>query len=67
MEHMMMTQEEVVIPSKLMEKEQTQYHLGFMKYYLNPKGTPIYGGETAVGTYYEGATLLAVNKRYANR
>lgn len=37
----------------------------FMKYYLNPKGTPIYGGETAVGTYYEGATLLAVNKRYA--
>ena len=29
----------------------------FMKYYLNPKGTPIYGGETAVGTYYEGATL----------
>lgn len=37
----------------------------FMKYYLNPSGTPIYGGETAVGTYYNGATLSAVNKRYA--
>ena len=38
----------------------------FMKYYLNPAGTPIYGGETATGTYYEGATLTAVNKRYAS-
>ena len=37
----------------------------FVKYYLNPKETPIYGGETAAGTYYEGATLSAVNKRYA--
>ena len=37
----------------------------FMKYYLNPQGTPIYGGETATGTYFEGATLSAVNKRYA--
>lgn len=37
----------------------------FMKYYLNPPGTPIYGGEIATGTYYEGATLTAVNKRYA--
>ena len=37
----------------------------FVKYYLNPKGTPIYGGETASGTYYEGATLTAANKRYA--
>ena len=37
----------------------------FMKYYLNPKGTPIYGGETATGTYFEGATLSAVNQRYA--
>lgn len=37
----------------------------FVKYYLNPKGTPIYGGETAIGTYYEGSTLSAVNKRYA--
>lgn len=38
----------------------------FVKYYLNPKGTPIYGGETASGTYFEGATLTAVNKRYAS-
>ncbi len=38
----------------------------FVKYYLNPAGTPIYGGETATGTYYEGATLTAVNKRYAS-
>ena len=38
----------------------------FVKYYLNPKGTPIYGGETATGTYFEGATLTAVNKRYAS-
>ncbi len=37
----------------------------FVKYYLNPPGTPIYGGETAVGTYYEGSTVSAVNKRYA--
>lgn len=37
----------------------------FMKYYLNPAGTSIYGGEKAAGTYYEGATLTAVNKRYA--
>ena len=38
----------------------------FVKYYLNPKGTPIYGGETATGTYFEGATLTAVNTRYAS-
>lgn len=38
----------------------------FVKYYLNPAGTPIYGGETATGTYYEGATLTAINKRYAS-
>ena len=37
----------------------------FMKYYLNPEGTPIYGGENAVGTYYRGATLTAVNTCYA--
>ena len=37
----------------------------FVKYYLNPKGTSIYGGETAVGTYYNGTTLTAVNTRYA--
>ena len=38
----------------------------FVKYYLNPPGTPIYGGETATGTYFEGATLTAVNQRYAS-
>ncbi len=35
-----------------------------VKYYLNPKGTSIYGGEKAVGTYYNGATLNGVNTRY---
>ena len=38
----------------------------FVKYYLNPTGTPIYGGETATGTYFNGATLTAVNTRYAS-
>ncbi|MBO6243447.1 MAG: glucosaminidase domain-containing protein, partial [Clostridia bacterium] len=28
-----------------------------VKYYLNTKGTSIYGGEKAAGTYYNGATL----------
>lgn len=37
----------------------------FVKYYLNPKGTSIYGGETALGTYYNGPTLTGVNTRYA--
>lgn len=37
----------------------------FVKYYLNPKGTAIYNGEKAVGTYFKGATLTAVNKSYA--
>ena len=30
-----------------------------------PKGTAIYNGEKAVGTYFKGATLTAVNKSYA--
>ena len=38
----------------------------FVKYYLNPSGTSIYGGEKAVGTYYNGATLSGVNKKYAS-
>lgn len=38
----------------------------FVKYYLNPNGTSIYGGEKAVGTYYNGATLSGVNARYAS-
>lgn len=37
----------------------------FVKYYLNPKGTTIYGGEKALGTYYNGPTLTGINKRYA--
>ena len=36
-----------------------------VKYYLNPKGTSIYGGEIAEGTYYNGPTLTGVNTRYA--
>ena len=38
----------------------------FVKYYLNAKGTQIYGGEKAAGTYFNGATLSGVNKRYAS-
>lgn len=38
----------------------------FVKYYLNSKGTSIYGGETAVGTYYTSPTLTGVNKKYAS-
>ena len=36
-----------------------------VKYYLNPNGTAIYGGETANGKYYNGSTISAVNKKYA--
>ena len=36
-----------------------------VKYYLNPKGTAIYGGEKAVGIYYNGANLSGVNQKYA--
>lgn len=35
-----------------------------VKNYLNPSGTVIYEGETATGTYYNGATLSGVNTRY---
>lgn len=38
----------------------------FVKYYLNPSGTSIYGGEKAIGTYYNGATLTGVNTKYAS-
>lgn len=38
----------------------------FVKYYLNPAGTKIYDGNTAVGTYYNGPTLSGVNVRYAS-
>lgn len=37
-----------------------------VKYYLNPKGTNIYGGEKAVGTYYNGTTVSGVNTKYAS-
>lgn len=37
----------------------------FVKYYINPKGTSIYGGEVAVGTYYNGPTLSGINTKYA--
>ena len=38
----------------------------FVKYYLNPKGTSIYGGEKATGQYYTAPTLSGVNKKYAS-
>lgn len=37
----------------------------FVKYYINPKGTSIFEGEEAVGTYYNGSTLSGINTRYA--
>ena len=37
----------------------------FVKYYLNPKGTSIYGSETASGKYYTSPTLTGVNNKYA--
>ena len=37
----------------------------FVKYYLNPAGTSIYGGEKAEGTYYNGPTLKGINTKYA--
>ena len=36
-----------------------------VKYYLNPAGTSIYGGEKAIGSYYNGPTLTGVNIKYA--
>lgn len=37
----------------------------FVKYYLNSKGTSIYDGEKAEGTYYSSPTLTSINQRYA--
>ena len=37
-----------------------------VKYYLNPAGTKIYGGEVAAGTYYKGPNLTGVNTCYAS-
>ncbi len=36
-----------------------------VKYYLNPSGAAIYGGEIATGKYYNGNNLSGVNKKYA--
>ena len=36
------------------------------KYYLNEAGTEIYDGETAVASYYNGATVSGINVRYAS-
>ena len=36
------------------------------KYYINPAGTEISEGETAVASYYNGSTIKAVNVRYAS-
>lgn len=51
--------------------ESYQYGIDYVakvlvKYYINEKDTPIYDGETAVGTYYNGATVSGVNVRYAS-
>jgi len=37
----------------------------FVKYYLNPAGTKIYGDEIASGKYYNGNNLNSVNIKYA--
>jgi len=36
-----------------------------MKNYLNPKGIVLCNGETASGKYYNGNTLVGINKKYA--
>ena len=38
----------------------------FVKYYINPAGTPIYDGEVAKASYYNGPTLSGINVRYAS-
>ncbi len=37
-----------------------------IKYYLNSKGTEIYGGDVADGRYFEGYTIKSVNVHYAS-
>ena len=37
-----------------------------IKYYLNEKGTSIYGGDVADGRYYTGVTIKSANKYYAS-
>ena len=36
------------------------------KYYLNPAGTDIFDDNKAVGSFYNGSTIKAVNVRYAS-
>ena len=36
------------------------------KYYLNEAGTPIYEGETAMASFYNGPTVSGINVRYAS-
>ena len=37
-----------------------------VKYYINEEGTPIYDGEVAKASYYNGSTIEDVNQRYAS-
>lgn len=37
-----------------------------VKYYINEPGTEIYDGERAIGSYYNGSNVSAVNIRYAS-
>lgn len=37
-----------------------------VKYYINEEGTPIYDGETAKGSYYNGSTAADINIKYAS-
>ena len=37
-----------------------------VKYYINEAGTPIYDGEVAKGSYYNGSTVADVNEKYAS-
>jgi beta-N-acetylglucosaminidase len=36
------------------------------KYYINAPGTAIFDNQEAVGSYYNGSTIEAVNIRYAS-
>ena len=38
----------------------------FKKYYINPKGTLIYDGNVATGSFYSGTDLQSINRKYAS-
>ena len=38
----------------------------FKKYYINPKGTVIYDGNVATGSFYSGTDLQSINRKYAS-